>query len=550
MNFDSTFSDYRVVVGIDFGTTYSGAAYSIISSDNEVCDIVAWPKQSAHRYPKAPTMSLYDIETKELTFWGNAARQERSKSNLTKKYLLLQQFKLYLDEGLEGVLKKPPGNLDPVVVIADYLRKFHEHVQSEMGRGYAQTLGSRYRYCLTVPAMWTDGAKKKMREAAILSGIINQDDDHDRLMLISEPEAAAIYCENTCEQFDMRDGDEFMICDAGGGTVDLIVFTVKMDANGNRRFKESTKGTGKSCGSMFIDKNMKKLLKMKLKKVVTTIPAKAMDTMMEHFIDIIKPSFDGSEDHSLQVPMNLGLVQSSNDSIGLSEGQLIFTVDELKQLVFEPVVRDVIGLIHQQKSQTKNLRAIFTVGGFGASNYLYHRIDQEFRPEEILVIKPNRPEMAVCRGAVYFGLNPNKVTTRVSRFWYGIDITNTFVDGVDPEEYRIRKSDGTYRCDHRFSTYVRRGEPINTDEPVSRNYTTLYPRHTVCTMFASSNENEPRYTKEAGVKKIFDFQIPMPELPGARDGDIIDLNIKANVELKVEASIRDISFQVICNFGA
>lgn len=55
-----------------------------------------------------------------------------------------------------------------------------------------------------------------MRDAAILAGLIREEDDQDRLMLISEPEAAAIYCEKTCEQFNMRDGDEFMICDAGG----------------------------------------------------------------------------------------------------------------------------------------------------------------------------------------------------------------------------------------------------------------------------------------------------------------------------------------------
>ena len=64
--------------------------------------------------------------------------------------------------------------------------------------------------------MWSDKSKQAMRDAAILAGIINEDDHLDRLMLISEPEAAAIYCEKTCEQFDMTDGDEFMICDAGG----------------------------------------------------------------------------------------------------------------------------------------------------------------------------------------------------------------------------------------------------------------------------------------------------------------------------------------------
>lgn len=64
--------------------------------------------------------------------------------------------------------------------------------------------------------MWSDRSKQAMRMAAIESGIIDKDDHPDRLMLISEPEAAAIYCEQTSDQFDMKDGDEFMICDAGG----------------------------------------------------------------------------------------------------------------------------------------------------------------------------------------------------------------------------------------------------------------------------------------------------------------------------------------------
>lgn len=70
---------YRVIVGIDFGTTYSGAAYCILSSD-DVADINTWPKQPAHRYPKAPTASLYKSDTMQLAAWGNAARQKRSQA--------------------------------------------------------------------------------------------------------------------------------------------------------------------------------------------------------------------------------------------------------------------------------------------------------------------------------------------------------------------------------------------------------------------------------------------------------------------------------------
>lgn len=74
--------------------------------------------------------------------------------------------------------------------------------------------------------MWSDRAKTVMREAAIRAGIILRTDPAERLSLISEPEAAALYCEKKSEQFNLAHGQRFMICDAGGGTVDLIVFEI------------------------------------------------------------------------------------------------------------------------------------------------------------------------------------------------------------------------------------------------------------------------------------------------------------------------------------
>lgn len=61
-----------------------------------------------------------------------------------------------------------------------------------------------------------------MREAMIKANIIDRGDPIDRLHLISEPEAAAAYCENKYKSWDLTHGDTFMIIDAGGGTLDLI----------------------------------------------------------------------------------------------------------------------------------------------------------------------------------------------------------------------------------------------------------------------------------------------------------------------------------------
>jgi molecular chaperone DnaK (HSP70) len=61
-----------------------------------------------------------------------------------------------------------------------------------------------------------------MRQACIQANIISHSDPLNRLELISEPEAAAAYCENKYQSWNLSNGNIFMIVDAGGGTVDLI----------------------------------------------------------------------------------------------------------------------------------------------------------------------------------------------------------------------------------------------------------------------------------------------------------------------------------------
>ena len=79
--------------------------------------------------------------------------------------------------------------------------------------------------------MWSDKSKSIMREAAVLAGLTKKDDPRDRLMLISEPEAAALYCERLCDKFDINMGDNFMICDAGGIIVSMLLLRIEVYAH-------------------------------------------------------------------------------------------------------------------------------------------------------------------------------------------------------------------------------------------------------------------------------------------------------------------------------
>jgi hypothetical protein len=70
---------------------------------------------------------------------------------------------------------------------------------------------------------------------------------------------------------------------------------------------------------------------------------------------------------------------------------------------------------------------------------------------------------------------------------------------------------------------------LDIDSCVSRVYTTYYPQHTACTFYMSDSEMEPRYTipsMKNRIRKVFDFEIPMPNIPGANVGDPVNLVIK------------------------
>lgn len=204
----------------------------------------------------------------------------------------------------------------------------------------------------------------------------------------------------------------------------------------------------------------------------------AMEHIMETFINIIKPEFDGSEDHFLDLPASMGLGDLTDESIGLENGSLHLPAYELCNQIFEPVVSQVLELIDIQLRQSPQLEAIFLVGGFGQSNYLFRRVEDAFADKVGMIGVPPRGELAVVRGAVYSGLNPQTVTERISRRTYGIETRMLFQDNIDPPEFSVIGVDGRTYCRQRYSVYVHKGQSIKVDECISKVFVISYPNDT------------------------------------------------------------------------
>ncbi|KAF8975035.1 hypothetical protein BGZ46_009490 [Entomortierella lignicola] len=541
--------DYPIVMAIDFGTTFTGCAFAF-RKDPEIQEIITWPKQ-AYQYPKVPTISLYKLDSPDFLDWGYPARAVMMTPN-AKKHLLLSKFKLQLDDQQEYIEPLPLG-IKPLDAISDYLSKFHSHVVKEAMKNFGSTYDqSHIQYCLTVPAMWSDRAKHVMRLAAVRAGMIREEDPAHRLIIVSEPEAAAMYCQSKGDQFNLQKHDRFLICDAGGGTVDLIVFEV-VDVNPEtniRSLREVTRGHGASCGSAFLDANMEKLLREKFQKYPLT--PMGWGTIMDTFVNQTKPIFPGTDPEMyLQVPNIPNLPDANDLDIGLEDGMLKLTVAELHERVFNPVVNDVLDLIEYQLQQT-HCEAIFLVGGFGSSRYLFDRVTAKFATSGRQVRVPPRAELAVVRGAVTYGLHQGSIISRVARRWYGVDSAMDFVPGVDPEEKKTLSRDGTVRCKDRFSVYITPGQSVALGECVTKKYMTwCYPRPLDCPLYVSDSEKEPRYVDEPSVKKLGDFQIPMPDVPGMMPGAEVLVEVKMHfgeTEVRAEALVLGQTVTAVCQW--
>ncbi|KAE8423329.1 hypothetical protein BDV36DRAFT_290464 [Aspergillus pseudocaelatus] len=176
----------------------------------------------------------------------------------------------------------------------------------------------------------------------------------------------------------IQSGDVIVVCDAGGGTVDLISYCVKSVSP--LYLEEVAQGTGTAYGSMLLDAKFMTFLKALFgDSEYEKIPRVSIQAAISFWQDTVKPnySFDENDDDDNDEFQELGQLiplPGAGDKlvIGLKGG--FFALGR----ILESVVENVVSLVH---SQTRDIahsgakaKAIMLVGGFAESEYLYQRL--------------------------------------------------------------------------------------------------------------------------------------------------------------------------------
>lgn len=456
----------RLIVGVDFGTTYSGVAACYSATPEDIDIIKTWPGGNGITSDKVPTEISYELvePPKEASVdtngssngprrvkWGFQFKPEESRLRCIKLFLDRNQKLPHFVSPLETAAQLRKCDRTVMDAVSDYLTKIYEHTIETLTRRYGESFMSTTNvdFVLTVPAVWSDAAKNATLQAAERAGIGNR---HE-LKLISEPEAAAVYTLKTIQPSGLKVGDNYIVCDAGGGTVDLIAY--KVTQVGPLRVEESAVGTGGLCGSAFLNYRFEDHVRERIgtERYQTMREKKPKTWMMglRYFEEFVKRNFNEEEHSEVNVPFP-GL--PDDEEVGLESGFLIMNAEQVKT-IFEPVIKQVIELVEGQvraiKEKAGRVSGIILVGGFGQSNYLYTRLKQHFNAapppqytekptheaalaaqQSVQVLQPLHAWTAVVRGAVLRGIEGSLVEKRRSRWHYGTTYATVFDETKHP----------------------------------------------------------------------------------------------------------------------
>ncbi|XP_052820670.1 heat shock 70 kDa protein 12B-like isoform X4 [Mya arenaria] len=220
-----------IVAAIDFGTTFSGYAYSYREEYLRDPLQIYSNRWDGQILPQAPTVLLFNSEKTE-SYFGFEAEEKydgliKRKEHKDWRYFRRFKMDLHREKKLtrKMTIKDAQGrNMPAVEVFAAAIRHLKNHFM-EQAKLRVNIQENEVRWVITVPAIWSDDAKEFMVVAAEMAGI-----KEDKLSLAYEPEAAAIYCKHmrlaklrepgkdaTIQPFPT--GLKFLVLDLGGAVL-------------------------------------------------------------------------------------------------------------------------------------------------------------------------------------------------------------------------------------------------------------------------------------------------------------------------------------------
>ncbi|XP_033742406.1 heat shock 70 kDa protein 12A-like [Pecten maximus] len=536
---------YIMVAALDFGSTFSGYAFST-KFDYKLNPLKAtdmtWTAKSGGLLSLKTSSSILFDASETIDSFGFDAEDkyaELMEQNKHEQWFFFRRFKmsLYEEKNISRGMKLKASNgkeMTAMKVFTSSIRFLKDHLLSTCKKQGTDIEMSDIRWILTVPAIWNDRAKQFMRECTVQAGIPSA-----QLVLSLEAEAAALFCKylplsemavgKAGNVSVFRPGAKYLVLDVGGGTVDVTVHEVQDDL----RLKEIYMANGGEWGGTMVDKEFINLISDILgENVLRTFKEDNQADFLElqRGFEAKKRSISSTKDARITFTLPMSLLDTFNEinpkedlSVKIKSSRkfdknVTWKLDKMrlnsnlaKDLFSKSVKRivdHVTELLH--KPEIENIQAILLVGGYSECPLLQEEITKAFPTKRLII--PQEAGLAVLKGAVINGHELEAVTERISRLTYGVGSNMPFDQGTHDENRKFIDEDGGKTlCTGCFSVHVRFGESV----PVgltgrSERYWVMEEHQTLLPILIYTSTNpEPTYIDEDGCENIGEVIVEM-----------------------------------------
>ncbi|EAW24046.1 Hsp70 family protein [Aspergillus fischeri NRRL 181] len=559
----------KLVVGVDYGTTFTGVSYAFLGETSlPIIKLVrSWPAPYGHVHcTKVPSRIAYPQ--------GNCAIQKHSWGfRIEHGVPAFSWTKLLLDSGVDitefsdraleaatamGIMKLPHGKI-AIQVVTEFLREVYVHICRELEKVLAELCPPlrlrdvHMEFWFTTPAVWSDQIQFEYKEAAIRAGFGPSDDrPDDTIYMLCEPEAAALATFKTMPLcgpgMQIKPGDGVLICDCGGGTVDVTSYLIS-EVSPKLSFDELTSAVGGMCGATAIDRNFYLLMSERFGAAFKDLPLrqKGPDSEFMGYFQTIKEEFCCSAvDRVYRLHLAMALNNPNPTFFDAVNRAVLLSSNDLRG-IFDPVLRQITQLIYRQIESANQeigrfiINKIVLVGGFSQSPYLRERISETFAVDgKLAILTPADPQAMVMRGAAIRGLGVPQPTTRKCRSHYGFE--------------RSLSVEGTGTVTGFASWVLAKGERYARNHTATQDLVVTHRAGDslikISTLYGCNDANAPQRVDHPGVYLIAqlmcDFaSVDLAQFPQFRTGTQVEYLLGYSIEVTFGAR-GDLKCKAIC----
>lgn len=402
--------DPLLVIAIDFGTTYSGYAFSFKGHKGKILT-------KTHGYTlcddRIPTIVLLNPD-KTFNSFGYEAQDTYSKLGEEKQtYFYCENFKIaFYKSKQEHVEIRDSRNRR--VTAKEVMVMLIENVIQLAFEIADQLRKEDISWILSVPANWSDTARRIIHQSVVSAGI-----NENNIRFVLEPYVASLYCMRTKMHILHTAGYRYILVDLGGFSADICVYEVTAE----KKLKELYRATKENVAGLSVDSQFKNLIKELVGEPVWSDFQEHHTSYYQDFMRDFERKKRLFTDNKDTVTMSIenSLVQvleretgeSMEDAIKkrkLSDkiqfrpafNKIFFTKEIIEEL-FKPSVDGILGLLENSLKECHhmNLQDVFLVGGYSESPYMREKVKSRF--SNLNIVFPDDAKMAVLKGAVLFG---------------------------------------------------------------------------------------------------------------------------------------------------